>query len=757
MNMGTIDWVIVFGLLMALAAGAISTRRYTKSVSAFLAADRCGGKYLISVSNGMAQLGVITMVVWFQIHYDIGFTGFFWGLINEPAFIIMALTGWVVYRFRQTRALTLAQFFEIRYSRSFRVFSGLVAFLAGILNFGIFPSIGARFFISLCGLSETFCLPGLGWEISTFVSIMVFLLAISIAFTFMGGQIAIMVTDFIQGTFTNIVFVLVALFLLITFTKVQLSETLLAVEGGKSLVNPFDLGKEENFNAIYFLIGVVTMFYGARGWQGSAGYNCSAKNAHEAKMAEILGTWRWRVMLPVIFITVAASTHVFMKHNDYQKQAKVVHQRLELRASDNLKILAENSPDEAGDLTLLAGLPGGTSERLLELAEMEAASVDPALLASLDGIGTRDPERAVQLAQLLKDKTEELKSQARIPMALGAMLPLGLLGLFCASMLAAFISTHDTYLHSWGSMFIQDVILPFRKKELSPKAHLWLLKLAILAVAVFIFFFSLYFEHAQRVVMYCNITATVFVGGAGAVIIGGLYWKKATTAGAWVAMVTGLTLSLLGTLVTQAGPSVVMAAQQEVFWINVTDVLAKIHCNEIFWKAALALFKTNAQVMTFWVYVVCVGLYIAVSLKTHKKDFNMDRMLHRGKYAVEGEEVTSYADAKTVWEKLGISSDFKGADYAIAAITVAWPILWMIIFTVLNLVHSKLSDGWWFEYWYHWTWVVFALCVLFTIWFTVGGFFDIKALYRHLRTQKENALDDGRVVGHHNLGEEPPE
>jgi len=165
----------------------------------------------------------------------------------------------------------------------------------------------------------------------------------------------------------------------------------------------------------------------------------------------------------------------------------------------------------------------------------------------------------------------------------------------------------------------------------------------------------------------------------------------------------------------------------------------------------------NAQVMTFWVYVVCVGLYITVSLKTHKKDFNMDRMLHRGKYAVEGEEVTAYADAKTVWEKLGISSDFKGADYAIAAITVAWPILWMIIFTVLNLVRNKLSDDWWFEYWYHWTWIIFALCVLFTIWFTIGGFFDIKALYRHLRTHKANVLDDGRVAEHHNLGEEPPE
>ena len=74
MNMHLIDWGIVLAFLAVLFWGAMSTRRYTKSVAAFLAAERSGGRYLIAVADQMSQLGVITLVGYFELTYKVGYT-----------------------------------------------------------------------------------------------------------------------------------------------------------------------------------------------------------------------------------------------------------------------------------------------------------------------------------------------------------------------------------------------------------------------------------------------------------------------------------------------------------------------------------------------------------------------------------------------------------------------------------------------------------------------------------------------------------
>jgi solute:Na+ symporter, SSS family len=644
MNMHLIDWSIVAGLVCILTWAALGTRKHSGSVAAFLAADRCGGRYLISLAFGMSQLGVITLVGFFEQNYDVGYTSIWWPLMEGPAWIIMGLSGWVIYRYRQTRAMTLAQFFEMRYSRNFRVFAGVVAYLSGIINFGIFPAISAHFFIALCGLPEHFQLAGL--SISTFAALMLLLIGVALFFTFVGGQIAVMVTDFLQGAFTNVTFIVLIVFLLTTFKWERISQALLMAPPGKSMVHPFRLGQEGQFDFWYYLIGVFTMFYAMMAWQGTQGYNCAAKSPHEAKMANILTGWRWRVlMLIVLVVPICART--VMHHPDFTDRADIVNSRL-------------------------AAVEGRTAQ-----------------------------------------ETETLRNQLRTPLAMSVMFPSGLLGLACAAALAAHIGTHGAYLHSWGSIFIQDVVLPFRRKPLTPKQHLRLLKLSICGVALFIFLFSLLFPLGQYIWMFCNLTAAMFVGGAGSVIIGGLYWKRGTTAGAWAAMLTGMGLSVAGIIIKQAHPQ----------------------------------FPLTGQELSFVAMASAIAAYILVSLLGPRTVFNMDKLLHRGAYAVAGDSTAPTDTPKHWWEKLGFTREFTGADRWITYITLGWPLFWTVVFiagTTYNLV-VDVPETSWLNFWHGWTWFILACAILVTAWFTIGGIRDLRELFRLLRLRRAATADDGRV------------
>ena len=636
--MAGLDWLIFFTVFAVLVAGVLITKKYMRSVADFLAAGRTGGRYLVSVSQGMAALGAITIVANLEMNFEAGFTMAWWGLSMGLVVTILAVSGWVTYRFRATRSLTLAEFFERRYSRRFRIFAGLIAFAAGLINFGIFPAVGAKFFIHFTGLPDTFWV--LGLPMATYPFVMASLLLTALYFVFAGGQVAVMITDFVQGLFSNVVFLIIPVYLLFVVDWSNVVEVLSSRPEGKSLIDPFDTGYVDTFNFWYFLIGIIGVIYGALSWQGTQGYNTSAKSAHEAKMGGVLSMWRGipqgllMLLVPVLIVTV-------MSHADFG--------------------------DTAG------------------------AVMDD--LVGVDG--------------------EEIRNQVRTPLVLTHLLPVGLIGMFSAMMLAAFISTHDTYLHSWGSIFIQDVIMPFRKKPYTPREHIRVLRWSIFGVAVFIFLFSLLYRQSEQILLFFAITGAIFAGGSGAVIIGGLYWKRGTTAAAWTAMITGSSIAVGGLILRDFDPDFPVNGQE-------------------FWAIAM---------------VASTFLYILVSLTWKPKAYDLDKLLHRGKYEIKTEHVVVEAQPSRGWRMFGMGSEFATRDRVLYILTYVWTGLWTVTFifgTVFCLTHDVGTEPW-LSYWRVFIWVQIIMSAVVIVWFAIGGIKDVRKMTHQLATMERDDTDDGMV------------
>lgn len=132
-----------------------------------------------------------------------------------------------------------------------------------------------------------------------------------------------------------------------------------------------------------------------------------------------------------------------------------------------------------------------------------------------------------------------------MPLYLSQILPTGIIGIVTAGMLAAFMSTHDSYLLCWSSVLTQDVVAPWFRKDLSSQVRLLMTRVFIVAIGIFILVWGLWYPLKQDLWDYMAISGAIYSIGGFTLLAFGLYWKRASRAGAYLALVTGF-LAFLG-------------------------------------------------------------------------------------------------------------------------------------------------------------------------------------------------------------------
>lgn len=137
------------------------------------------------------------------------------------------------------------------------------------------------------------------------------------------------------------------------------------------------------------------------------------------------------------------------------------------------------------------------------------------------------------------------RTMQAMPVFLGQILPIGLLGLVGAGMLAAFMSTHDSYLLCWASVLAHDVAGPILGDRLSLRGKLLLARVFILVIGLFLLFWGLWYPIGQDLWDYMAVTGAVYFTGAFALLFLGLYWRRASRTGAYLAL-SGGAFAVLG-------------------------------------------------------------------------------------------------------------------------------------------------------------------------------------------------------------------
>ncbi|NOZ23886.1 MAG: sodium:solute symporter family protein [Planctomycetes bacterium] len=444
-NWSPVDWVIIVIYVIFSGIIGVICRRYIHNMADFIVAGRRLKTGLAIATFSGTEMGLVTIMYMAEQGYTNGLSAFTIGVIAGTVMAIIGATGFIVYRLRQTGVMTIAELYEVRYSKNVRILGGVVIAGAGILNTGVFLRVGAQFLQIVTGMPKVAVI--LGHQVPVLNIVMTVLLVVVLLYTMLGGMISVVFTDYFQFIMIVLGMGIALIFTLWTVPFTQIYSHSVSVLGEKSL---------------------------------------SPLTAPEYGKMFIL----WQFML------IGSASILW----------------------------------QTGTMRISAAKDAKTAQRVFLLTGLTNAA--RAIIPMLMGVA------AICYFSTIATSTEITDSLEAMPIMISRIIPAGLLGVLVAGMLAAFMSTHDSYLLAWSSVITQDVVAPLTG-GLSTKGRVLLTRVLILAIGIFLLVWGLWYPIKGTVWVYLAMTGTIYLSGAFALVVGALYWKRANTPGAIAALICG--------------------------------------------------------------------------------------------------------------------------------------------------------------------------------------------------------------------------
>jgi len=199
-HFSVLDWTIVVIYLAATLATGLYGRRFVGGIADFLVAGRELGTFLAVATLAATEIGTITFMYYAELGYKTGYASFVNGLIAGMVMLFLGRTGFIVKRLRALRLMTVPEFFQVKFSRNLRVFTGILVATGGILNMGVFLKVEGTFLAIISGIS-----------LAHIKAVMTGILLLELLYTVLGGMVSIVITDFIQFVALSIGTILVTI------------------------------------------------------------------------------------------------------------------------------------------------------------------------------------------------------------------------------------------------------------------------------------------------------------------------------------------------------------------------------------------------------------------------------------------------------------------------------------------------------------------------------------------------------------------
>lgn len=456
MNIAPLDWLIIGSMFAAFLAIAIYINSLCKSVSDYLVSGRKVRVWLGMGAGVAGEIGLVTIVGTCEQGYLRGFSSVF--IITLTMLIMVPLFGifgFGIERFRATKAMSVSQYIEMRYSSRLRVITGFLNSISGVLQMCIFPIVGAHFLRVLMSAPE-YILPDS--TIQTAWVIMGILLISTVIFTFLGGYVTLIVTNFFQSII--IVGVLYwLLFRLISMSSLQEIWSGLEQSKGLSGIYPFS-GDDGSYGVVF---------------------------------------WLWMCTMSIL---------------------------LQFSYGPYLQKYASMDKPKTVSRSYLFGYLFGTGRAFVIL------TIGVVTLVSLGKV----PPSGIEVGQYDWSATAT-------PYYLSTVVPVGMMGLLLGGLLFADVATTDQYILSWSTTIINDCVMPFKKIPFTPSQHIMAVRITIVVLCSFFFFVGVTYKPIMPLWEYLWLCVNI-IGGTGIAVLFGMYWKRASTAGAYSAVITCTVLPL---------------------------------------------------------------------------------------------------------------------------------------------------------------------------------------------------------------------